>query len=907
MADDFAAEPINLPDNIMDITWQSYHITLRLKQPRRFHFFHGGVVRGLVLSALSTHHMGPGIVSIPCESGRSLFQAGQEYSFGLTFIGSQIEQADGVRREIERIGQLRCERVPGRLWRAISILPPSSRSPCRTSRRNCHALRNHSRLALRFLTPLRIKRPDELQERHRSHLDGGSFPADYFLQRLHARLCKALELTDEASGEAASRYKPALPDGIWEVRTDENRLFWLDAPLKRRTDDSPDHAKPHLGAVGRVVLANVPEQWLRPLVLGQYLHLGESLAFGLGRYVIEETYTRQTDPFRPTRSVVDRAMDMPVLREAAHHVLDSSDATGLDAHTPEDFLADDAKLQDIRSAVLGGSYMPSTLQGVLIPKGNGGLRPLAIPTVRDRIAQRAVCATLSPAVDTLLEDCCHAYRKGFSRLGAADAISRAYRDGFRYALDADITCFFDSVPWDRLFAKLEAFFPFDPVVDMLKLWTTSPVDFDGRRIERHCGLPQGTSVSPLLANLYLDEFDEELLGADFRLVRYADDFVVLCRDVDAARAAREKSALALRKLGLSLHPDKTGIRDIDHGFTYLGYLFCRSLVLEKKKDAAAKAPGDSSAAVEFPDCSWLAQVPMERLMELAHNDAAPAHASQPPAPSPLQSAEDGSVPQRSIAAEALPDGRKPALYIQDPEVRIARSGDALEISKPEAEPKTIPLNALSHVVFVGRPRLSLPGLLAMHQAGVPAFFCKRNGTLEMAVGRTEPDWKLWLAQARLQENEDLRLVLSRSIVAGKLNNQAGTLVRYDLATTNGAASRLRLLAHECAGASHPDELRGMEGSGATLYFQTLQQAFPDAWNFQGREKTSTAGSHQCHAFFRLHPAAQLRVLRLADCRVQPAHGRLSSDARNAPCAGLGCAGGIPVSGGRAGAFQGPPA
>ena len=127
----------------------------------------------------------------------------------------------------------------------------------------------------------------------------------------------------------------------------------------------------------------------------------------------------------------------------------------------------------------------------------------------------------------------YAYRRGFSRQGAARAIEQAYAEGYRYVLDADIRAFFDRVDWTILFAKLEALYPDEPLVELLRAWIEAPVLFDGRHIERHCGLPQGSPVSPLLANLYLDTFDEELLDQDFRLVRFADDFVVLAKDPES--------------------------------------------------------------------------------------------------------------------------------------------------------------------------------------------------------------------------------------------------------------------------------------------------------------------------------------------------------------------------------------
>jgi hypothetical protein len=156
-----------------------------------------------------------------------------------------------------------------------------------------------------------------------------------------------------------------------------------------------------------------------------------------------------------------------------------------------------------------------------------------------RAAQRAAAEALGPAIDVLLEDCSHAYRNGFSRGGAARALQRAYEEGYRHVLDADIESLFDAVDWPRLEAKLGALFPFEPLVPLLTAWMRSPVVFDGRTIARRRGLPRGNPVSPLLAKLCLDQFDEELLSRDCRLIRYGDDFVVLTKEAETARRARD--------------------------------------------------------------------------------------------------------------------------------------------------------------------------------------------------------------------------------------------------------------------------------------------------------------------------------------------------------------------------------
>lgn len=214
----------------------------------------------------------------------------------------------------------------------------------------------------------------------------------------------------------------------------------------------------------------------------------------------------------------------------------------------------------------------------------------------------------------MLDDCAFAYRKGLSRQSAVRAIEHAWDEGFRYVLDADISAFFDSVDWKRLFVKLHALWPFDPLVDLTKTWVRLPVVFDGRRLERDRGLPQGLPISPALANLFLDELDEAFLGDGFRIVRYADDFVVLCKDVDDAARARDAARSALDAMGLALNEQKTNVSEIDAGFTYLGYLFCRSLATPQPRPAAPVGPLAPDAV---PPLSWLAQVPFERVESLA--------------------------------------------------------------------------------------------------------------------------------------------------------------------------------------------------------------------------------------------------------------------------------------------------
>jgi CRISPR-associated protein Cas1 len=422
-----------------------------------------------------------------------------------------------------------------------------------------------------------------------------------------------------------------------------------------------------------------------------------------------------------------------------------------------------------------------------------------------------------PAIDTMLEDESFAYRKGFSRQGAARAIQKAWDDGYRYVLDADIEAFFDAVEWDRLFAVLDALFPFEPLVRMIRHWITVPVHFDGRRIGRTRGLPQGAPISPLLANLFLDRFDEEILGEGFRLVRFADDFVVLTKDLASAERAHDVARRALGDLGLSLHEGKTSVRAMADGFGYLGYLFCRSLVVDEEKQEGGRPKED----VPPPATSWLAAVPFERLRRLGR---------------PRIGAEGGPPPLEEVdlgPARAAFPAKRP-LYLGDHETSMRVEKQTLVLEHPSRTRERLPLAGVLHLTILGHGRSTLTAIerLALH--GVPTYLCDARGRLRASVGVPAPDWRVWQAQARLVADERRALAVARAIVTGKLRNQASQLARLGLG--RGVTGPLRGLARDAEKADNADTLRGLEGRAARSYFAAFSEVLPKGFDLPGRRR-----------------------------------------------------------------------
>lgn len=322
----------------------------------------------------------------------------------------------------------------------------------------------------------------------------------------------------------------------------------------------------------------------------------------------------------PPPPTLERLADLDLLWRAWARVRQNRGAPGGDGETIELFAADAmARIVRLQRELACGVYMPGPVRGVQVPKKSGGMRQLAIPCVVDRVAQTAAAMLLQPVLEPEFEEESCGYRPGRSVAMAVRRVAALYRAGYRWVVDGDIDDFFDEVDHRRLLEDLARHVDDPRLLDLVRLWLSSFSD-DGR------GLPQGSPLSPLLANLYLDRVDEEIRSEGVRLVRYADDFLPLCRSRRRAEAALARIAALLAKRGLALDPEKTRIVDFERGFRFLGRLFVRSLVLEARHEEPTAARARESLA-EAAD----AETPQEGEDEseapepAGEGDAIPAH------------------------------------------------------------------------------------------------------------------------------------------------------------------------------------------------------------------------------------------------------------------------------------------
>jgi RNA-directed DNA polymerase len=284
-------------------------------------------------------------------------------------------------------------------------------------------------------------------------------------------------------------------------------------------------------------------------------------------------------------SLIDKVYNPGNLWSAWSKTARNKGSAGVDGITIKQYEHEvEANTRRLSEQLKLGTYQPKPIRRAYIPKGNGTERPLGIPTVRDRIVQGAVRQVIEPIFEKQFAAQSYGFRPGRGCRDALRRVQELLNEGHHYVVDADLKSYFDTIPHERLMEQVQTRVADGRLLKLIKSFLDAKIMEGMNQWTPTAGAPQGAVLSPLLSNIYLDPLDHQMAASGYQMVRYADDFVILCKTKEQAQSALETVAAWTAQAGLTLHPVKTRIVDSRIApFEFLGYRFERGRRFPRNK------------------------------------------------------------------------------------------------------------------------------------------------------------------------------------------------------------------------------------------------------------------------------------------------------------------------------------
>ena len=519
---------------------------------------------------------------------------------------------------------------------------------------------------------------------------------------------------------------------------------------------------------------------------------------------------------------------------------------GIDGESIEDFERNlKLNLDTLCNEVRYETYRPCPLLRVEIPKKSGGTRPLSIPAVRDRVLETAVARVLMPLFEAEFEDCSFAYRTGRSVAQAVNRVIRLREQGYLWVVDADIRTFFDEINHNLLMAEVEKLVKDNGILKLIRLWLKADIVDGKRRFQLRKGVPQGSPISPLLSNLYLDHLDEMLLENNLRLIRFADDFLVLCKDRARAEEALELTEEVLNSLRLKINDKNTRVVDFNRGFRFLGVQFVRSLVFKPKFPEAAPLSFHKKDLIEGKEKTAIEeeQPPSRPAASPSAMQAAFDEAGIDADDLPSESGMEDSVEfLPEMLEEDLPadhDPRLRTLYLMEHGNVLGKESERLVVRRKGKVISEIPAIKVDQVMVFGNSQITTQAMQFCLQEKIPIFLLSGRGRFYGVIDAFDTDPVLLHRDQFARSNDEaFCLALARSFVRGKIAN--GRLIfsrlsrKRQVPALQQAAIEMKAVLERLDSAETLNQLRGFEGNAARIYFGAIAKTIDSAWGFMKR-------------------------------------------------------------------------
>ncbi len=548
-------------------------------------------------------------------------------------------------------------------------------------------------------------------------------------------------------------------------------------------------------------------------------------------------------------------LDSAWLRVAAN-----AGGPGVDGVTVDSFNVDarEVQLPRLLEHALNGTYRCRPFRRIVIQKrpGSKDTRTLLVPCIRDRVLQTALARILSRSFEEEFLEASYAYRpdRGVDR--AVARILQLRDRGYTHVLDADITAYFDNVSHSLLIRQLEEQTDGDAsTMSLLRQWV-APTEWDGHRshnIPR--GIPQGSPISPLFANLFLTPLDTALATGDHKLIRYSDDFLILCKGPSEAQDALRLATEALKPLSLDLKPEKTRVTDFDQGFKFLGVQFRghEAMIPWKAKDhpkghivfVANRMTGKQLRP-------FLDQLPTANPPPTIAA-ATTATTAEPPPPS-LPTPPQDTIRDR----DPLPPDM-PYLYLTQPGAVLRKSGDRFLVDHDGGIILDIPYHRLEHILIFGNIQITSQAMAEALDHDIALSLFSRQGRYRGSLnGPASHNVMLRLRQFQIHQDEAVALAIARECIRFKIENALTVLEHYEERQTpiatkprgadqqveheesaheiDAAEAQMAELQAQLDSVDSLEALLGHEGAAAKAYFGALSRFNRSTLIWEGRRK-----------------------------------------------------------------------
>lgn len=530
--------------------------------------------------------------------------------------------------------------------------------------------------------------------------------------------------------------------------------------------------------------------------------------------------------------VTSRFLDINNFQRAWEKVAENRGCAGIDGETIDSFARNQTvNIYQLLNTVANGSYQPLPCKQVIIPKKNGKQRELKIPCIRDRIVQQALLNVLSPLMEEKFSPASFAYRPNLSYINAVKKIADWRDMGYVWVFDADISGFFDNIDHYRLLKEIRLHIDNPGILCLIKSWISAGVSTHEGIIIPQKGIPQGAVISPILANIYLHEFDELITATDLKLVRYADDFLVLATTKERILEAKVEITNLLDLIGLMINTEKTQITNFERGFRFLGHGFLENAIFpldanqtklksgienkQAKKETSKKKLQNANSHSEHNYHSERSEESPENIPYL-HQPFLAEVETEPPVKN--EENEDNSPFQKNIWNEEMA-----AIYLIEQGTSIYKDYQRFVIHVSEKPKFEVPIREVEQILVFGNIQLSTPVINACLQEKIAVFFLNQSGQYHGHLCSEEStNLGHQLIQIEKRNDNYFQLNLSKAVVLGKLMNSKQLLMRLNrkrrLEDVERAIYGMNQDINALENVDNLDSLRGYEGMSAARYF-----------------------------------------------------------------------------------------